>query len=64
MTYNGKTRFHELKGCPRCSRYAGRRKVRQGAEDEFFVMCEVCRYITKGHTTQHAATREWNRNGK
>ena len=61
MTYNGKTRFVELNECPRCGRYAGRRKVRLSIKEEFFVMCEVCKYITKGHTTQHAATNEWNR---
>ena len=61
MTYNGKHRFHELNNCPKCNRFAGRRKIRNSIPEEFFVVCEVCGYKTKGHTTQHAATREWNR---
>lgn len=63
MTYQGRNRYHELKGCPKCGRYAGRRKT-NAMEDMFFVVCEVCGYKTKGHTTQHAATAEWNRHGQ
>ena len=47
--------------CPNCGMDSGDRKVLygSGAQEKYFVVCETCGYMTKPHTTQSAATKEW-----
>lgn len=54
--------FHHapLKTCRVCGMDSGVRKVKEGHEEQFFIVCEVCGYMTRPHKNQSAATKEWN----
>ena len=51
----------ELPVCPKCGMDSGDRKVLygSGAQEKYFVVCSMCGYMTKPHTSQSAATKEW-----
>ena len=51
----------KLPVCPKCGMDSGDRKVLygSGAQEKYFVVCSTCGYMTKPHTSQSAATKEW-----
>lgn len=57
-------KWSELKHCRVCGMDSGVRKVTVRHPEKFFVVCEVCGYKTRPHTSQAAATREWNNEPK
>ena len=60
MNKLGKYKWAELKTCRICGMDAGERMVTDKVPEEFFVVCRICGYKTKKHTSQSHATREWN----
>jgi hypothetical protein len=60
MNFRGKQRHGPLNPCPKCHMDAGQRKVREGIEEQYFVVCGACGYRTKPHKNQSAASKEWN----
>lgn len=60
MNYKGIYKRNPLNPCKKCHMDAGQRRVREGAEDQFFVVCSACGYCTKPHKNQSAASKEWN----
>lgn len=60
MNYKGQYKRVPLKGCPRCGMHSGKRKVSVTVPEKFFIYCESCGHLTRPHTTQSAATNEWN----
>lgn len=61
MNYHGQHKYSQLKVCRVCGLDAGARKVSVKHPDRFYVVCEICGYKTRPHSSLAAATREWNR---
>lgn len=61
MNFRGQYNFVNLKHCKVCGMDAAARKVHEGVEDKFYVVCEVCGFKTKGHKNQSSASKEWNK---
>ena len=64
MNFRGQNKFGELKHCRVCGMDSGVRKVTVKLPERFYVVCEVCGYKTRPHTSQSGATREWNNERK
>ena len=67
MNYHKQYKQHkygELKVCRVCGLNAGARKVSVKHPDHFYVVCEICGYKTRPHSTVAGATREWNNERK
>ena len=60
MNYKGIYKHAPLKPCKKCHMDAGERKVREGVNEQYFVVCTACGYRTKPHKNQSAASKEWN----
>jgi len=60
MNSYGRQRLVPLKHCRVCGMDAGARKIKEGAEDQFFIVCEICGFKTKPHKSWSAASKEWN----
>ena len=60
MNYYCQRMWQGLKVCRMCGMDAGARKVTVKYPEKFYVVCENCGYKTRPHSTQNAATNEWN----
>jgi hypothetical protein len=60
MKYHGQYKTKELKHCRVCGMDSGARKVTVKYPERFYVVCETCGFKTRPHSSQAAATREWN----
>lgn len=63
MNSFGKNRFRKLYECRACGMDSGLRMVAEAGPERFFVVCQLCGHKTKPHTTQSAASKEWNGGG-
>lgn len=62
--YHHQQKWSDLKLCRVCGMDSGVRKVTVRHPEKFYVVCEVCGYKTRPHSSQAAATREWNNERK
>lgn len=60
MNYRGKYNRQPLKTCRECKLDSGLRMVTETVPEKFYVVCQSCGFKTKAHSTQSAATKEWN----
>lgn len=63
MNGRGRNYFSNLQVCKACGMDAGIRMVTDTVPEEFYVVCQICGYKTRKHSTQSAATNEWTRRG-
>lgn len=59
MNYRGQYKRDGLPECPICGMDSGKRIVREGIREDYYVVCETCGFKTKPHPTQAAASHEW-----
>ena len=64
MKYHHQHKYSALKVCRVCGLDAGARKVGAKHPDHHYVVCEICGYKTRPHSTMAGATREWNNDRK
>ena len=64
MARRNKTYKHPLSECPECYMDSGKRMVTETIPEKYVVVCESCGFMTKPHSTQNAATHEWNKKGR
>lgn len=50
----------ELPACPICGMFGGKRMIRPGKEDRYFITCENCGIRTKDYADIRYATRAWS----
>lgn len=63
MNFRGKYYRKPLQECRVCGMDSGLRMVAEAGPERFFVVCQLCGHKTKPHTTQSAASKEWNGGG-
>ncbi len=60
MNYKGIFHHTPLNPCRVCGMDAGERMVTETVPEQWFVVCRVCGFKTRGKPSKSAASREWN----